>query len=415
MRKFLGLIIFFLALAFLIRVDLVFYLLYVCAGVYFWNYWSIPYRARNLSLTRTVVTHAFWNELVDVKLRIKNNTVLPIAWLELYESLAIELQTAEEINLVTTLRGGETAEFDYQVRATRRGYYRLGPTRITTGDVFGFVSDQLAFYPASYLTVYPRITPLTQLGLPSRLPFGTVGSRQRLFEDPARPRGVRDFRSGDSLRQINWKMTAHTRNLVVNTLQPAISLETMIILDLESDSYRRQSMYRDVEWGIEIAASFAAHLIGQRQGVGLITDGVDPLQGLGDDLKFDEFNGRLIIPPASELERPYPIKPGTGRAHLIKILEQLARAERANHEPFHEWLSKTLIPISWGGTVIIITPKADEQLCSVLYQLVRKGLNPILIQVRHTADFPQIRQRAKYLGFHAVEVIDDKDIHLKID
>ena len=76
------------------------------------------------------------------------------AWVEIYESLAIELQTADEVNVVTALRGGETAEFEYQVRTSRRGYYRLGPIRITTGDVFGFISDQRAFSP-------PAISPFT--------------------------------------------------------------------------------------------------------------------------------------------------------------------------------------------------------------------------------------------------------------
>lgn len=413
MRKFVSLILFFLVVALLFQVDLIFYILYVCLAVYLWVRWSVPRFSSKLTLERQVTTHSFWNEAVDVTLRMKNNTLFPLAWIEAYESLAIELHAEEDLNVVTALRGGETAEFNYQVRTSRRGYYRLGPTRITTGDVFGFVEDQTAFFPASYLTVYPRIYPLAKLGLPSRLPFGTLSSRQRLFEDPARPMGVRDFRSGDAMRQINWKATARTQNLVVNTLQPAISLETMLILDLEESSYNRQSMSYELEWGVEVAASLAGHLTSRRQRVGLLTDGVDPLQGL-EKLEFDEYTGRLILPPVEERERAHPIAPANGRVHLMKILEQLARAERINREPFHEWLARTLIPVSWGGTVIVITPKADEALCGVLYQMVKKGTNPILLQTGRTADFASIRQRARYLGFRAFEIQHEDDLQREL-
>ena len=104
----------------------------------------------------------------------------------------------------------ERVTISYQLHCRRRGYYPVGPLQLASGDLFGFVDVQGRDVGQQFLTVYPRIIPLVGLALPSRLPFGTLASNQRLFEDPARLRGLREYQSGDSQRRINWKASAHS-------------------------------------------------------------------------------------------------------------------------------------------------------------------------------------------------------------
>jgi uncharacterized protein (DUF58 family) len=289
--------------------------------------------------------------------------------------------------------------------------------RLATSDLFGLMSEQHGTIPADFLTVYPRIIPLTRLGLPSRLPFGTIASRQRLFEDPARPMGVRDFRSGDSLRQINWKVSAHTRSLVVKTFQPAISLETAVLLNLNAGEYERQSRQIHIEWAIEVAASLAAHLERQRQAVGLMTNGVDPLYELtdGDSAEFDEASGRLLRSkmarvPSLAASTPPAIPPRSGRPHLMKILERLARVEADKTIAFKQWAPTACLHLTWGVTILAITPIGDEVTCQALHRLVRAGFNPILITVEPDYNFGQVRERARRLGFIAYNVTRLRDL-----
>jgi uncharacterized protein (DUF58 family) len=318
------------------------------------------------------------------------------------------LRGSEATSHVLSLSGKETAEITYHVYARRRGYYKLGPLHIMTGDLFGLYRERQGQVPASYFTVYPRIVPLSQLGLPSRLPFGTIASQQRLFADPARPLGVRDYQSGDSLRQINWKASAHTRHLLVRTFQPAISLETAVLLNLNQEEYQRRTRLDTVEWAIEVAASLAAHLIEQRQAVGLITNGADPLQG-AEEADFDEASGRLQSKKLAA-ETAAPIPPRTGRNQLMRILERLARIEAIPTTPFVEWLPQACHSLSWGTTLLVVTTSSDEAICQALHRLVRIGLNPVLITVEPTANFAQVRERAKQLGFAAYEVLREEDL-----
>ncbi|MCA9974000.1 MAG: DUF58 domain-containing protein [Anaerolineales bacterium] len=405
-----GLILFLLALAFFLRIDFVFYIIYVCLGVYAWSRWYTPRAFNRLAAARSYSQRAFFGETVTVTLRIRNDNRLAMPWVQVNESVATQLRQTQVVSDVVSLAAWDTAELAYQIKAARRGYYQIGPLRLTSSDLFGLLPEQYGILPADYLTIYPRIIPLAKLGLPSRLPFGTIASRQRLFEDPARPMGVREYRSGDSLRQINWKVSAHTRDLVVKTLQPAISLETAVLLNLHTPDYRRRDRQTYVEWAIQLAASLAAHLVDQRQAVGLLTNGIDPLVGQAGGPRFDEASGRLLLDETAAAPLPPPIPPRNGRAHLMKILERLARIEGGETVALADWVGAASTGLSWGVTILAITPRGDERTCHSLHRLVRAGFNPVLMVVEPDANFGEVRQRARRLGFVAYHVAAERDL-----
>jgi uncharacterized protein (DUF58 family) len=240
--------------------------------------------------------------------------------------------------------------------------------------------------------------------------------------------GVRPFRSGDSLRQINWKVSAHTNGLLTKTFEPAISLETMIVLDLNTASYQRQGRHEATEWGIEVAASVAAHLTDRRQAVGFLTNGVDPLQQQGE-LQFDEESGavRVAVNQSSPLASgtqyqlghpigqtaqfiPPPIPPRTGRPHLMKILEILARLKADDTIHFPHWLPLACHSLNWGVTIFIITPTANLAVSSALHRLAKSGYNPVLILTQNTPNIGEIRERGRRLGYVAYEVARPADL-----
>lgn len=403
------LIIIFIVVALLLRLDFVFYIVYVMGGIYLISRWLGPRAMRNVKVERNFADHAFLGERIPVSLRLHNHGPVPLPWLQLNESVPPELASGGNHAFALALGAREQRELTYHVQATRRGYYRLGPLFVRSGDLFGW-SEERAESGASYLTVYPRIIPLARLGLPSRLPYGTIASQQRLFEDPARPTGVRDYQSGDSLRRINWKVSARQDNLVVKTLQPAISLDTFILLNLNQDEYSPATRYSAPEWAIEVAASLAAHLVERKQAVGLATNGSDPLlqqaAAASVALPFDEVTGRLLLADdgASGPLLPSPIPPRPGRAQLMKLLELLARVEARPTIPLAVWTARATLHLGWGITVPVITPQPAEDTYAALHRLVRGGYNPVLIVTTPGVNFILIAERARQLGFSAFHV-----------
>ena len=165
-----------LLIALLLRLDFVFYVVYVVGGIWLLARWATPRSMKALAVQRSFVSHAFLDETIPVRLELHNQTRLPMPWLRVGEALPPDLASTAQISRVYTLRPRERVTIDYNLRCLRRGYYPIGPLRLTSGDLFGFADVQSRGEGVQYLTVYPRIIPLVGLALPSRLPFGVLAS-----------------------------------------------------------------------------------------------------------------------------------------------------------------------------------------------------------------------------------------------
>ncbi|MCB0150165.1 MAG: hypothetical protein KDE01_21275, partial [Caldilineaceae bacterium] len=68
-------------IAALVRMDWVYYLVYLVGGVWVFSHWWIRRSLGHLRVTRTIQPYAFTNEYVPVDVRIDNRAWLPLAWL----------------------------------------------------------------------------------------------------------------------------------------------------------------------------------------------------------------------------------------------------------------------------------------------------------------------------------------------
>jgi|YNPNPStandDraft_1061719.scaffolds.fasta_scaffold04112_8 uncharacterized protein (DUF58 family) len=382
------LLILLLLIAVLLRLDFVFYLVYVLAGAYALARWRTARNLPALHIQRHFTDHAFLGEKVTVEMELQNRSWWPIPWLRVDETPPTELVIGGGVHQVVSLRPKERLRLCYELEGQRRGYYQIGPARLSTGDLFGFAEASGSFDTPDYLTVYPRVIPLPRLPLTSRSPQGTVRSRQPIFADPTRPIGVREYHVGDPLHSIDWKSSAHGGTLQVKKYEPAVSLTSIIFLDLNAEAYSRRLRYTASEWAIVVAASLANYLIGARQAVGLASNGLDPLTET----------------------RCWRIPPRPGRAHLMKLLEWLARVQLAEGYPLTGWLPTAALGLSWGTTAIVVTPTGDEAMCQELHHLLQRGLNPVLVVVEPYGQFGVVRQRARSLGITAHLVADERDL-----
>ncbi|MCD6289185.1 MAG: DUF58 domain-containing protein [Anaerolineae bacterium] len=387
------LIILLFALFILLRLEFLFYIIYVLFGVWVLARWWAARAPRVLRVERVYTDHAFLGERVPVRLQIRNRGRLPIPWLRVNESVPLELHVPNFVRRVVTLPSRGSVALEYVLECRQRGYYSLGPVNLNTGDLFGLAEAQVQEPRVDHITVYPRIIPLSRLSISSQLPFGAVRTRQRLFEDPIRMIGLRDYEAGDPLHRIHWKASAHAGDLLVTKLDSVISLETAILLNLRAEEYDPQQRINASEWAIVVAASIAHYLTGKRQPVGLFTNGRDPLSGDGV---------------------PIGLPPRSGQESLVKLLEILARIELNQQAvvPFAMWAREATIRLGWGTTVIAITPKGDEDTCQALHRLQQAGLNAILIVVEPSLQFRETERRARYLGFPAHLVAWEKDLDI---
>jgi uncharacterized protein (DUF58 family) len=378
-----------LGVAVMVRGSFAFSVLYLFLGAFLLGKWWSGKSLAQLTSRRQYESHAFLGEEVPVQLEVRNRSWLPIAWLRLYESLPVELAAPNSVNQVITLGAHGLSTIRYTLRTRKRGYYPLGPLFMSTGDILGLAPELQAQGAIDHLTVYPRIIPLTRPGLPSRSPQGTLHTHQPIFEDPSRLRGKRDYVAGDSLRSVDWKASATVGRLQVKLYEPSIALETAIFLDLSFSGYKPQSRIDATELAIVIAASLASWIIGKRQSVGLVTNGLDQLD---------------------TARSPGPLNPRKGRSHLTHMLETMARLQAADSLPVPELLRREAPHLTWGTTLVVITGAADDLLFDALFQARRRGLNAVIILAGRTAGWQETQRKADYFGFPAYAFQNEGDL-----
>lgn len=200
-----------LAAALLLRLDVVFYIVYVLAGTYALARWWTGNSLRRLEVQRRYTDHIFTGEKTCIEIEIANRSRWPVPWLRYEETPPLRLGVDEPLRQAVSLRAQERVRFCYELVGQQRGYYLVGPGVLRTGDLFGFAEAEGVADAPSYLVVYPRVLPLAHVELTSRSPHGTIASRQQLFADPTRVAGVRPYRSGDPRHSIDWKSSARSR------------------------------------------------------------------------------------------------------------------------------------------------------------------------------------------------------------
>ena len=368
--------------------DFVLTLLYLLLGAYLagriWSGRSLT----QLKTEREFVSHAFLGEQITVNVDLSNQGWFPFAWLQVRESLPVELAPPDSLHQVISLGGKSKARFTYLLDCRRRGYYSLGPMTYKTGDVLG-MTNRTGLYEADHITVFPKIIPLARIGIKSHAPIGTLRHTQPIFEDPSRVVGKRDYTTGDSQRRIDWKSSAAAGRLQVKVYEPSIALETALFLNLNTHEYHWRTLHTDTELAIILAASLANHLAALRQSVGLFTNGIDPL-GLSSEQSF--------------------LLPRHGRGHLLRLLEVLARLQAGETYPLVQLIQSRRVHLTWGTTAALITNHVDDSLFDSIFQMMRRGIDCTLLICGPVAGFPAMQQKAGYFGIPMYQFMNERDL-----
>ncbi len=400
--------IFLIVLAFLavfFKANFVLILTYLLIGVYFIGRWWGTRALKEVGGQREVPSHVFFGEKIPVKLVIRNKGFLPVVWLQLQESFPVELRTnLRSLVEVISLRPKAVETYSYTLEGRKRGVYPIGPLFLSSGDIFGLGEPETRQIPANFLTVYPKIIPLVQVNLPSRSPMGTLRHHQPLYEDPTRVRGKRNYVSGDSFKNIDWKATASSGRLQVKIFEPSIALETAIFLNLNAEDYERHSRIDASELAIVVSASLANWIIRKKQSVGLFTNGIEPI--LQENIHSPSLVSGLPF------QNPLPIPPRHGQSHLMNILEVLARIQVAETYSLTQTIFRETSNLAWGTTLLVITPKFDDAFFESLFHADRSGLKSVLIPCGPVSGVENIRKKADYFGFPLFQVFNERDLDM---
>jgi len=324
-------------------------------------------------------TRVFPGETVGFTVRLANRKLIPLAWLELADEfpkklplLKGQLETSSRPTVgylahLASLHWYERVSWRYELTAAARGYYAFGPLTLRSGDAFGLFQQEEQRQQIDHLIVYPRIVPLERLGIPSKHPLGETKSPQRIFEDPSRTIGVRDYRREDSLRRIHWKATARRQQLQVRVYEPTATQQLAIFLNVATFLEAWQGIEPDLlESAITVAASLSSEALEQRYAVGLYAN-----------CSLPESDQTIKVPP------------GRSPGQLTAILEALAKASGFAVMPLENLLDSEAARLPWGATLVIITALVSEGLLGALLRLRQAGHSLTVVAIGERAAMPE--------------------------
>ncbi len=335
-----------------------------CGGAMLWA----RYALRRVAYQRNVPEdHAFAGEIVGVTLRVTNRKPLPLPWIEIHEQFPEMLIAADEtvadadfhrsgglnasLTWRTSIGAHERVSRDVELQCPARGVYELGPAVLRAGDAFGLYADERAETRRTRVIVYPRIVDLPDLALPSRRPFGERRGALRVFEDPSRIAGVRDYNPGDERRRIDWNATARLGKLQSRTYEPTSSLHLYLALNTQTLTPAWAGYVAHLlERSIEVAASIARDAYDSRYAIGLLANSSFP-----------------------DADHAIRIAPGRRPEQFIRVLEALAVVIPFVLCPLSSMIDREEHRLSAGTTLAVITAIMPDDLAAALLRLHRRG------------------------------------------
>ncbi|MGD9935484.1 MAG: DUF58 domain-containing protein [Dehalococcoidia bacterium] len=327
------------------------------------RYWSRHLFTRTEFTARLSEHRAFINEPVTLDVELVNRKALPLPWYEWRMALADSIHITSE-SLAASVAPGlswlyrkgamgwyERRAWQFTLTADERGHFQVGPTAIKSADLFGVFPSQKEYAPIEFLTVYPRVFGLEDLGFPADRPFGEVLGGSPVLEDPLRVSGLRDYRPGDPLRRIDWKATARTGDLMSRVYEPSATRQLYLCLNIDTMEHAWEGYLKaELERAVSTTASVAIWAAEQKYAVGLLANGSFP-----------------------EADRPIRLPPSRSRDQVIRILEALAVIQPLTLGDLAGALMRESGRIPAGSTVVCVASLIPEALAGVLLRLHQEG------------------------------------------
>jgi len=302
----------------------------------------------------------FPGETTSLRLEIENRKLLPVPWLRTVDTWSEAVGPTDPgmlapshldgigfLTHIFSLRWYERMHREYSLVFRKRGIYPVGPVLLESGDLFGIYEKHQESGPVEYLTVFPAVLSLPELDFLAETPFGDRSAKRRIYEDPNRPIGIREYQPGDDFRRIHWPATARTGEIQVKVYQPVTSRVVVICLNVSTFPHYWEGVYPDLlERLISVAATVINQSVEAGYAVGLVS------------------NGHL-----AHADQPFRIPPGRSPKQLASLLEALAGVTPFTITSFERYLLKSAPSIPFGATLLIVTALFSPELAETLLRL----------------------------------------------
>ena len=281
-------------------------------------------------------------------------------------SAGLDVTKGAEVTTVY-VRPGESRDVTATVRPRRWGVYAFGPVSVTwygRGRLVGGVVT----LPAETVRVLPRAE---EFEPPLAHPFtrALAGTHvARVSAEGIEPNGVREYRPGDALRRVNWRVTARRGALHVTEQLPERNAEVVLFLDTFVD--RGPEGATTLDAGVRAAAGIAEHYLALMDRVGVV--------GFGGVMRW--------------------IHAGSGRVQRHRILEHLLGMGTVLTYATKDVRAIPARSLPPRALVIALSPLLDSRATTALADLAQRGYGLVVVDTAPRPLLPPARTWSRDLA-----------------
>ncbi|MEC5146876.1 DUF58 domain-containing protein [Chitinophaga sp. 212800010-3] len=167
----------------------------------------------------------------EVVLTLQNRYPFPVD-VSIIDELPVQFQQ-RDFNLAATVPAGQTYSFRYELRPVERGIYNFGYTNVFIQSVLGLVCRRFVFNTEQSVSVYPSFQQLRHYELYAAMNrLNELGvHKRRIIGHSMEFDHIKPYTKGDDVRLLNWKASARTGDLMVNSFTEERSQQVYSVID----------------------------------------------------------------------------------------------------------------------------------------------------------------------------------------
>lgn len=354
---------------------------------------------------------------VDVDVRVTNRRGWPIPWIFIEDLFPAYCFRNGENTRLAVLMPGRSVEMRYRLTCPKRGYHRIGPLVMESGDLFGLQRRFRTGQQQDYISVLPTVAYIETFNIAAKRPQGPVKTTHRIYEDPTRIAGLREYQPGDPLNRIHWKASSRTGDLYTKTFDPTSVTGGTLVLDLHEDSYVPKDREARLELAITVTASIAFLLQMSGEQVGMITNGLDAAEEAQYEVDakgtLSRDDARESVVGERESDRISPLRVPTMRTTVQaqQIAENLARILPGRGLDAAQLLLEEFRGLPRDAALLLVAPYVDENLALTLAEMKLSGFAVSVFLIRDSHAYEDAASLLAPHNIHVFHITEESDLH----
>lgn len=224
--------------------------------------------AGGITVLRDAPTHVCERKDFAVRLQVTNGTRFARFAVSIRDGAPWEPTPI----FVSMIRARESRWVSYRGRVSRRGVYTLQEAAIESAYPLGLVTVRRRVRVASEIIAYPFYYEIPHEMVPaSSTSAGAEVSAPLTSGTGGDFYGIREYRSGDSLRHVHWPSTARLGELMVKQFEHDVRTDVAIFLESSAAAIVGPADDSTLETAVRAAASVAFHVLNRNFPAALVT------------------------------------------------------------------------------------------------------------------------------------------------